>query len=184
MYSAVSTPEAVHNISQSVQRVSRSKQSKHPHPHSTSIPRRIHVVSQVTPDPGDSVVESRANQSERVQSSAKSTKREKKSSRSVKSHVRSHVSTHASGVRHSAPVRKATPSSRTATSHNVEGRSRRVMKSIQTKSGMDGDARVSGSGSVRGMISAKTPSAQMTPTHPCLLDTMPTAHDILAAQVQ
>ena len=142
------------------------------------------MVSRVTPDPGDSVVESRASQSERVQSSAKSTKREKKSSRSVKSHLRSHVSSHASGAQHSEPVRKATPSSRTGTSHTVEGRSRRVMKSTRTNAGMDGDAHVSGSGSVCEMISAKTPSAQITPTHPRLLDTMPTAHDILAAQVQ
>ena len=187
-FSPVSTPEAVHNISQSIQRASRSQQSKHPHPHSTSIPRRIHAVSQMTSDPEKSAIGLRANESERVQSSAKSTKQEKKYSRSTKSHIRSHV--YSSGVHHTEPVRKTTPS-RSDTSHRTDRQSKKATKSPQIKTVMGADTHVSGRGSVHAMTSPSlsvkalsTRSPQITPTHPRLLDTMPAAHDILAAQVQ
>ena len=180
---AVSTPEAVHNISRSIQRASRSQKPKHAYPHSSSIPRRIPPA---TSESGDQQKELGINKSEGINSSTKSNKQKKRTTKTTKTQPL--VSTHVSGVKH---AKETTPNSK------AEGSSRREMGSPHTKTvvregGDGGDSGGGGEGEGSGrepvhlrtaLSSAQSPGAPTQPTNSCFLDTMPAAHDILATQV-
>ena len=174
--STVSTPEAVHDISASIQRASRSQTPRHAHPHSHSLPSRPHpppsqiprgkrkTKEQETTVYGASLAGSVTP--ERASGSVKPTHGDRKSTQAMKSrtgHARKQLSSsRASGV-------QQTPTDGHTAAIGT-GSSTAKMK-MKSKYASEVPAR-----------SEVTPS-QITPTHSRLLDAMPRAHDILAAQV-
>lgn len=159
----VSTPEAVHNISQSIQKLSQ-KQSRS-HKPTSSIPTRRgrSGVSR-----SSSTYQSRDIMTTSRQSEHSKTKREKSSgvTRSVSSYTTRELH---GGI-------DITPRASIGSARDAKWKRQVGSPVVEYSSVLDGELTMMSS-------TASKKSPQMTPTHSRLIDSIPTAHDILATQV-
>ena len=185
-YTAVSTPEAIHTISSSVQKASRPKKTKTSYPQTTFIPTRAHFTARTQLGTSTSAKEKPVELVNQVTTTGTLTASpvpSQKNPLAHKSHTspkREPVSTPLKSIQGassghsvgSSARRSAKPSKKREMTHRVRGPSQTYLKSSR-------DTQRTPAPATNTLVAQSTPTR--SPAH--LLDSMPRAHDILASQV-